>query len=136
MAIVGFNFTKINVEKKAAIAGKISIDNNVAIKNVSEIDLAVGAAKQKGIQVLFEFTSKYKPDIGGMLFTGEILFMAEPKKQDEILKGWKKDKKLPKDVMSELINSALSRCNIEALILSRDIALPPPIPMPKLTEQG
>jgi hypothetical protein len=48
------------------------------------------------------------------------------------LDGWKKDKKLPKEIMPVILNTVLNKCNIQALILSEQINLPPPIPMPKL----
>jgi len=34
--------------------------------------------------------------------------------------------------MSEILNIILTRCNIQALILARDINLPSPIPLPKV----
>ena len=37
-----------------------------------------------------------------------------------------------KEVMEQVINTALNKSNVEALILSRDINLPPPIPLPKI----
>ena len=48
------------------------------------------------------------------------------------LKNWKKNKAVPKDTMNEILNVILMRCNVEALILSRDVNLPPPIPLPKI----
>ena len=36
------------------------------------------------------------------------------------------------EVMAQVINSVLTKSNIQALILSRDVNLPPPIPMPKV----
>ena len=53
-------------------------------------------------------------------------------KVKEVLDGWKKDKKLPKEIMTTILNSVLTKCNIQALILSEQINLPPPIPLPKL----
>jgi len=45
---------------------------------------------------------------------------------------WKDQKKVHKDVMTETLNVILDRCNIQALILARDINLPSPIPLPKV----
>ena len=50
MAIVGFNFTKMNVEKNKAVEGKININNNVSIKDVEENELSLGKSKQKGVK--------------------------------------------------------------------------------------
>ena len=58
--------------------------------------------------------------------------MNQPDKQDEIVKGWKKNKQVPKETMTEVLNTILARCNVSALMLSRDVNLPPPIPLPKV----
>ncbi len=133
--IVGMNFKKLHMEKKAAVEGKVDINNNVSIKDIEESDFALGKDRQKGITFLFEFTSKYEPDIGEILFTGELLYLGEPKTNEEILKGWKKGKKVPKEIMTEVVNTILTRCNIEALLLSRDVNLPPPVPLPRVKEE-
>lgn len=135
MVIVGINFTKINVEKKSLIAGKVNINNNVSIKDVEERDLALGKSKQKGLRFLFEFTSKYEPNVGHILLNGDVVYLGEEKEIKELISGWKKNKKLPKDIMTNVLNNVLTKCNIEALILSGVINLPPPIPLPKVEAQ-
>ena len=132
MTIVGFNFTKIEGEKKDMIKGKININNNVHINKVEEKDLALGNQKQKVLSFNFEFIAKYDPNIGSIKLTGNVLYMEDSKKVKDILDGWKKDKKLPKEVMPNILNTVLNKCNIQALILSELINLPPPIPLPKL----
>jgi len=132
MTIVGFNFTKLEAEKKDMIKGKINVSNNVTISKVEEKKLAIGNDKQKVLAFTFEFASKYEPNIGSIKFTGDVLFMDDSKKVKEILDGWEKDKKLPKEIMPGILNTALNKCNIQALILSEQINLPPPIPLPKL----
>jgi len=132
MVIIGFSFTKMNVERKAPISGKISISNNVSIKKVEEHKLALGAGKESALRFTFEFTSSYKPDIGGIALLGEVIWMAQEKQVKDIIKGWNKDKKIPKEIMSNILNNVLVKCNIQALILSQYMNLPPPIPLPKV----
>ena len=130
--IAGFNFTKLIAEKKAVVKGKVNVNNNVAIKNVENADLSLGKQKQNALKFTFEFTSKYEPAIGDITFEGEILFIEEPKAVKDILASWKKDKKIDKEVMMALLNTVLAKCNIQALILSQEINLPPPIPLPRV----
>jgi len=132
MTIVGFNFTKIEAEKKDVIKGKINVNNNVAIKDVKEKKISLANDKQKVLSFTFEFIAKYDPDIGLIKFVGDVLLMEETKKAKELLDGWKKDKKMPKEIMPVILNTVLNKCNIQALILSEQINLPPPIPLPKL----
>jgi len=132
MAIIGFNFTSINAEKEGIAKGSIKISNEVTIKNVEEINLSLGKAKEKALKFMFEFISKYEPAIGKISIKGEILDIEDPKKTKEILKEWKKSKKVPKEVMTVLLNNILTKCNIKALVLSQDMNLPPPIPLPSV----
>ena len=62
MAIVGFEFTKINVNNKETAKGKINISNNVGITDVKKADMQLGTTKQSGIKFLFEYISAYEPD--------------------------------------------------------------------------
>lgn len=133
MAIVGVNFTKISVEKKEMPKGKISINNNIAIKDIKEKDLAPGKTiNQKGLQFVFNFASKYEPKLAEIKIDGEVLFIGANKVVEDVLKQWKKDKKPPKDIMTAVLNTALTKCNIQAINLSQQVNLPPPIPLPKV----
>jgi len=132
MAVVGLQFNKIFIEKLAPVKGKIKVNNNVVLKDVEKADLTIGPSKQGAMKFHFEFTAKYEPKIANMTLNGFLTFIEKPDKIEEILKSWKKDKKLPKDVMSSVLNTILSRCNVEAMIFAREVNLPPPIPMPKV----
>lgn len=131
--IVGFSFNKILVEKTGPIQGKVNITNNVAVLQVEKIPLNFGSNQQEGLRFNFEFKADYTPKIGQILLNGDVLYLGDSKQTKEILDTWQKKKQVPKDVMELIINNVLSKCNIEALILSREINLPPPIPLPKLS---
>ena len=130
--IVGFGFTKLSAQKNSSATGKIDINNNVSVKDAKEDSFSMGKDRQSIIKFIFEFTSKYEPSIGTILFEGEVLYLDEPKKIKEILGAWKKDKKISGEIMANLLNTILTKCNVQALILSQEINLPPPIPMPKV----
>ena len=133
MAIVGFNFKKINVERKQdSVKGKVDIKNNVAITDVEKSDLALGGSSQKAVKIEFDFGVDYEPKLGSMKFIGDIIYLGEAAKIDELLKEWEKDKKLPKEIAAGVINTVLTKCNIQALILSQQINLPAPIQLPKV----
>jgi len=136
MTIIGFNFNKIDVERKKALEGKVSVNNNVSIKNVEESDLELGKEKQKALKFTFEFKSEYTPDMGGIILTGDLLFVEETKKITEILSGWRKDKKIAPDIMSNILNTILTRGNVLSLTLSQNVNLPPPFPLPRVNVKG
>ena len=134
MTVIGFSFTRMLVEKNNPVKGKVSINSNVGIKEVEETKLNINTAK-KALKVNFEFVSVYDPNIGKISLEGEVVYLVDKDKSDETLKNWKKNKKLDQEMMNNILNHVLAKCNIEALILSRDINLPPPIPLPKVSDE-
>ncbi len=124
----------MNVEKFSQVKGKINISNNVAIVSVEKTDLELGSNKQKALKFCFEFTSQYNPKLGLIKLEGDVIFMEDLKKIEELEAQWKKEKKVPKIIMTQILNSVLNKCNIQALILSKEVNLPPPIMLPKLTD--
>lgn len=132
MTVVGLQLNKIVVEKVAPVKGKISVNNNVAVKDVEKSDLTFGSAKQDALKFTFEFKASYEPKIATITLEGTVAYFDQPKAVDEIHKNWKKDKKVPNEVMTSILNSILTKCNVEALLLSREVNLPPPIPLPRV----
>lgn len=132
MPVVGLSFDKILVEKHSAVKGKVTVNNNVAIQDVEQSDVAIGASKQSALKFRFEFTANYEPKIATMVLNGTLTFFETPEKASNIVKSWKKDKNVPKEVMSSVLNTILARSNVEAMVLSREVNLPPPIPLPKV----
>ena len=134
MTIIGFNFKEIKVSKKEGVKGKINIKNNVVITDIKEQNLNLGDKSQSALKFIFEFSSKYDPNLGEIILGGDLLFMETSDKTKAILDDWKKSKNVPKDVMAGILNTVLTKCNIEALILSQKVNLPPPIPLPSVKQ--
>ena len=132
MAIIGFDLNKIMVERTGNVSGEIKINNNVAIKEIDKIGVPIKREDQEGLRFGFEFTSNYEPKVGSVIIKGNVVVVENKKKAEDILKQWKKEKKAESDVMTAVLNMVLEKCNIEALILSRDVNLPPSIPLPKV----
>jgi len=132
LTVVGFNFSKIQATKDNPIKGKINIQNKVMIKDVEAADLAFGKDKQQGVKFTFNYVSKYEPKIGSIDLEGNLLFLADAKEVKKIIDEWDKNKKIPEKVMGTVLNTVLTKCNIQALITSRDVNLPPMVPLPKV----
>ena len=130
MSIVGFNFTKISAERKKAVVGQINISNNITIKDVAETKL--GIATKGAIRVSFQFTSTYAPDFATLQFEGDVIVLVDSKQSDDLLAGWKASRRLPNVVAEPLMNHVLDRCNLQALIVAKDLNLPSPVPLPKV----
>ena len=133
MTIVGLQFDKIVVDRMDVPKGKMSVKNNMVIKDLEKKEINVGAGKQHLLLFKFEFVADYEPKVAKITLNGTTTYVEKPEKIDELIKGWKKEKKIPKDIMGPLLNNILNRCNVEALILAREVNLPPPIQLPKVT---
>jgi hypothetical protein len=131
MTIVKINLHKVNAERSLdSKGGQIKINNNVSIKNVEDMDFS--AEGKKGLKFTFTFNCQYEPDLGKIEVEGQVLFLEEAKKVDDIKAGWDKDKKIPMEIMEQIVNASLHKGNIQAIKISEDINLPSPLPLPKV----
>ena len=134
-SIVSFSISKISAERKNENIGKVNITNNISIKDVSDTKFAIGSSNQSGVKFSFVFATKYEPEAAEMLLEGNVLYMTEDSDAKKILSTWKKDKTIDTALTEAILNYVLDRCNIEALILSKEMNLPAPFPMPKVRTQ-
>lgn len=135
MAILNFNFTKINVEKKSKVNKQVSIKSGLNIANVVASDIVAGK-DQKAFVISFTYTVNYEPNIGVIELAGDLLYLANEADAKAIADQWAKSKTLPETVALPVFNRILHSCNVEALILSRDINLPAPVQLPKVKAQA
>ena|SRR3989344_2461549 len=129
MPIVGFSFDKIAVEKKNSIKGKINISSDIKIEGVEESKLSID---KPCLKINFNFDVKYEPNIGHIILGGHIFYLESADKIKTIVKDWKSTKKLPETMSLDILNTILTKCNIESLILSEKINLPPQIPLTRM----
>ena len=132
MTIVGFNFTKISATKASPIKGKISVKNKVSISDVEKYEISLGKGKQAGARFIFKYVSMYEPKIGEIDLEGDCLYLGDAKEVKALLDEWKKNKKVSQHVMGPVLNTILAKCNIQALVMSKDVNLPPSVQLPKV----
>jgi hypothetical protein len=131
MAIVSINYNKVHAEKnKKQSPGQISIRNNVSITNISLGNMRA-SDKQKAIVVDFSFSITYDP-IGLISIDGSIVDIEEEAKAKDFIDVWEKHKRVEKDLTTKVITVVLEKCTIKAMILSQDIGLPSPVPLPRI----
>jgi len=132
MNIVGFNFTKIAAERKRSMSGQVKVNNNVKLKELSEAKIGIGEGAQQAIRVSFLFVSEYQPNMASLSMDGDVLILLAKADADKLMNGWSAKKELPSGVASRLMNHILDRCNIQALLLAKDLNLPSPVPLPRV----
>jgi len=134
MPIVGFNFSNISAKKNKAIEGQVQIKSNVNITDVKEEKLPTGKTQADGLRIDFKLNIDYEPKIGNLLLEGFIYYLDDPKLIKELVKEYKKNKMLPKDVTAQIINSVLTRASVKALTMAQEVNLPPHIPLPAIKQ--
>jgi len=129
MTFISFNFTKISAERTNPVRGKISINRSCNPTKVEEVDLGSG---QKGIRYDFEFSCEYTPDIATIALSGNLTEMLSGDAGKKVLEQWNKDKTLPSDSLERVMNAILNRCHVEALLIAKELNIPPPFNLPKV----
>jgi hypothetical protein len=87
------------------------------------------------LKFYYTYSITYNPDHAEISFQGSVL--VKPDKEDQItqiLKDWKK-KKIPEDFRMIVFNFIMTKCNLKALQLEDEFALPPHIIMPRISKQ-
>ncbi|MFA6460651.1 MAG: hypothetical protein WCV90_00150 [Candidatus Woesearchaeota archaeon] len=134
MTIVKINIHKVVADRNLESAGgQIKINNNVSITKVE--DLSFDVEGKKGLKFTFSFHCSYEPDLGKIEVEGQILFVDTAAKIKEVKEGWDKGRRIPNDVMEQVVNAALHKGNIQAIKISEEVNLPSPLPLPKVKTQ-
>lgn len=136
MPIVGFNFSKIIVQKNNPIEGNVQVKSNVSITDLKKEKLPTGKTKSEGLRIDFKLTVTYEPKIGELTLEGFVYYMDDPKMLKDVFNIYKKDKTLPPDLTTQVINTVLTRATIKALTLAQEVNLPPHIPLPAVKQQN
>ena len=134
MAIIGFNLNKISAQKIKTnmVLGKVNINNNLALTEVKGLEVNLGSKDNEGLLIRFEYSCKYDPDVGLIAMEGEVVSVENHETVKRCIETWNKTKILEKSVMHPVMAYILNKCTIQAIIMSRDVGLPVPVPMPKL----
>lgn len=133
MQIIGFNLTKILIEKKEKLIKNLQINQSIDIKEV--IKEIVPISKDEALKMTFNFTIDYKEDFGKVVFEGNLILLPEKEELKSFLKEWK-DKKVPAEIRIPLFNFIMNKCNIKALALEDELNLPFHIPLPKVNPEN
>lgn len=130
MPVVGLSINSIDAKKIAEVTFGVKVNSNTNLTNVKEQDLP--GFEKKGILIDFEFSTQYMAPkdkkVAEFLINGNVLVVDDAHKK--IMESWKKDKKLPDDIGLQVVNVIFNRCAKKSIILSDDLQLPSPVPLP------
>ena len=132
LMIVGFGIKSISAERKNIPRGRIDISSTPNIISVNWPSMKV-FTKKKPVNIEFEFTTNYKPDIAEIKISGHVLYLG--KKTKGLIKEWKKSKTFPREVDMEVKNFLFRKCLSLGVTLSENMQLPPPLIFPRVVQK-
>ncbi len=98
------------------------IDTNSTVTQVTLLD-------KKQADVEFRFTVSYG---GGGVLKVEGRLLYEGTDAPELVTEWSAKHNMPNKIANEIHNAVVQICMTEAVLIARDLQLPPPIPMPRV----
>lgn len=134
MKLVGFNFTKIAIEKLGESYKNLKVGTKMDISDIDSVDSPFFKGEEDLIKIKFLYTIEYNPNIAKIELGGNILLGIEKTLSKGIVEGWK-DKKISEDLRILIFNLILKKANVKALELEEQTGLPLHIPMPSLKKQ-
>ena len=128
MPIKRFELTSIDARRFSKHDEKpknIRIDHNSKVTMIRNI-------RDKEAIIDFRFTANYS-GMGFIKIEGSILFEGNA---PSLVEQWGKQENMPTEIATEIHTAIMNNCIPEAMMLARDIRLPPPLPMPKVNIQA
>jgi hypothetical protein len=120
------DFELIGVEGKKYIKpgeriNKVTVNHNSTVTLITE-------HTDKDVYVNFRFTATFV-GIGVIGFEGRLLYKCEP---EDVIKQWRETGNMPAKMATEVHSAIMNNCIPEAVLIARELKLPPPIPLPSV----
>jgi len=128
MPVKHFELSSIDAKRFSKSGEKIRnvrIDHNSTVTLITELN-------NKQANIDFRFTANYS-GLGFIKIEGRIIYEGDAA---ALAKEWATSGKMPNEVANEIHMVIMNNCIPEAVLLAKDIRLPPPIPMPKINIQA
>ncbi len=103
---------------------QLRIDHNSTVRSITEVN-------DKEANIEFTYTSTFGA-LGIIRLEGKILYEGDA---PAISREWMTNRKMPDSIASEIHTAVMHVCVPEAVFLSRELRLPPPIPLPQVNFQ-
>ncbi|MBD6955513.1 MAG: hypothetical protein ACP5G5_01820 [Thermoplasmata archaeon] len=98
---------------------EVKIDTNSTVTEIRVLD-------KNQVEITFRFSASYS-GIGFIAMEGSIIWEGNVQRMEN---EWKNKHNLPEEYVQEIHAAIINNCIIEAIIISKEIRLPPPIPPP------
>lgn len=136
MKLVGFNFSKISIEKIAEVRPKdLKMGTKINVSEIKSLKSEFFKTKEDILASKFTYIINYDPSYAKVEFEGTIILAVDPKLAKVVLKQWK-EKKMPQEFNLVLFNLIMMKSNIKALQLEEELNIPYHVPLPTLKPES
>src|SRR3989339_644901 len=88
MKLIGFNFSKISINKESDNFKGLKINTNINIQEIKEIKTNILKGKEEILGVKFNYLLNYEPNIAIIEFEGNILIETDVESMKDIIRKW------------------------------------------------
>ena len=128
--VVGDQVTRILAERRGT-SRKMTISNNINVKNISKKDITIGDEVKQGLAFEFTFVSNYGNTGTKIELDITVFYSGNKKELDDLEKLWKDKKAVSEKVVLPVNNRALEVGMLQAIALAHQLRLPMPVRLPK-----
>lgn len=124
MPIKSFELTSMDAKRFSKLGERppqIRVDHTTNVTNVSSLS-------ERDVQIDFRFTINYV-GMGMITIEGRVVWDGDAK---AIAAQWPQNKALPNEVFNPILGAIFTNCMPSAVVISRDLGLPPPLPPPQI----
>ena len=132
MAVRSFDFSTVDARRFTKVAERyqnLRVDHNSTVTLITE-------SGDRQASVNFRFTANYRAAeaVGGLIqIEGTLVWEGDAK---ALVREWSGSGQMAPEAANEIHTVIMSNCIPEAVILARDLRLPPPIPIPQVNVQA
>ncbi len=127
MSIKALELTSVEARrftKRDEKVRNIRIDNNSTVTLITEIN-------DKEANIDFRYTANYG-GVGMIKIEGSLIYEGDAA---ALAQQWSTKANMPDEIASEIHTAVMRTCVPEATMISRDLKLPPPFPLPQINIQ-
>jgi len=126
--LLGFNLTKINVEKNQDYQGQTNIKSNMNIISIEKHK--INLIKQESVKINFNFSIDYEK-LGLISINGFFILTVDKKTFKELTEKWDSKDFDPK-LRVIILNIVIQKSSLQALKLEEEMGFPLHMQMPRV----
>ncbi|MBX8633253.1 MAG: hypothetical protein M1422_01095 [Candidatus Thermoplasmatota archaeon] len=127
LGIKGWEVNTLEAKRFSQLGEKMV---NVRIDHNSTVT-AMNAVSNTDVSIEFRFTANYT-GMGFIKIEGKITVSDDSRSPESVVKEWRQTGNMPTDFANAVHNAVMANCIPTALLVSRDLQLPPPVPLPQV----